>query len=162
MYEHITPPQHHHQKDFLLRSLLGSVLIGIPSLFVVIYMLKSTPVMQAPSLASLIILGMTIGNFVALMGLEKYRDSIGRLTMHALVATIGIVLLFLISDALNRFAFNIGYRWLYPMVMAGLVIQYIALFREKIMGLKVLLAVDGVMLATLWCLGAADKMALPF
>lgn len=161
MYEHITPP-HQHQKDFLLRSLVGSLAVGIPSLFVVVYLMKSTPVMAQPSLASIIILAMTLGNFVALTGLEKYRDRLGKLTIHALVSTIGVVLLFVISDALNRFAFELGHRWLFPMVMAGLVVLYIALFRERVIWVKTLLAANGVMLAVLWCLAATDKVYIPF
>jgi hypothetical protein len=161
MYEHITPP-HQRQKDFLLRSLIGSLAVGIPSLFVVVHLMKTTPVLAQPSLASLIILVMTLGNFVALTGLEKYRDMLGRLTIHALVSTIGVVLLFVISDALNRFAFDIGHRWMFPMVMTGLVVLYIALFRERVIWVKTLLAVDGIMVAVLWCLAASDKLYMPF
>lgn len=161
MYEHITPP-HQRQKDFLLRSLIGSLAVGIPSLFVVVYLMKSTPVMAQPSVASLIILAMTLGNFVALTGLEKYRDILGKLTIPALVSTIGAVLLFVIADALNRFAFDMGYRWLFPMVMAGLVMLYTALFRERVIWVKSLLAIDGIMLAILWCLAASDKFYMPF
>lgn len=161
MYEHITPP-HQRQKDFLLRSLIGSLAVGIPSLFVVVYLMKSTPVMAQPSVASLIILAMTLGNFVALTGLEKYRDNLGKLTIHALVSTIGVVLLFVIADAVNRFAFDLGYQWLFPMVMAGLVVLYTALFRERVIWVKTLLAIDGVMLAILWCLAASDKLYMPF
>jgi len=161
MYEHMTPPHQRH-KDFILRSLIGSLAVGIPSLFVVVYLLKSTPILAQPSLASLIILVMTLGNFVALTGLEKYRDNLGRLTIPALVSTIGVVLLFVISDALNRFVSDIGHHWLFPMVMTGLVMLYTALFRERTIWVKTLLAANGIILAILWCLAASDKLYMPF
>jgi len=47
-------------------------------------------------------------------------------------------------------------------VLAAIGVVYIALFRERHFWIKFLLAADGVMLASLWCLGVAEKLALPF
>ena len=161
MYQDITP-HHHLPKDALLRSLAGSVAVGMPSLFMVVWLLRSSPIPEQPSLMALIILGMAAGNFTAVVLLEKHRATLGRLTLHALVITVGMVLLYIFADTFNRFVTDVGFRWLYPPVLAAIGVVYIALFRERHFWIKFLLAADGVMLASLWCLGVAEKLALPF
>jgi hypothetical protein len=161
MYQDITP-HHHHPKDPLLRSLAGSVAVGMPSLFMVVWLLRSSPIPEQPSLMAMIILGIAAGNFMAVIMLEKHRAVLGHLTLHALVMTVGMVLLYIFADTFNRFVVDVGYRWLYPPVLAAIGVVYIALFRERHFWIKALLAIDGVMLASLWCLGIAEKLALPF
>lgn len=161
MYNDITP-YHHHPKDQLLRSLAGSLAVGMPSLFIAVWLIKNSPIPEQPSLIALIILGMAAANFIAITMLEKYSDQLGKLTLPAMIATVGIVLLYIFADAFNRFVMDAGFRWLYPAVLAAIGIIYIALFRERMFWVKSLLAVDAVMLAGLCCLGVAEKLALPF
>ena len=161
MHQHITP-HHTHPKDPLLRSLVGSVAVGMPSLFMVVWLLRNSPILEQPALIALIILGMAAANFIAVVQLEKRRAELGRLTLHALVLTVGVVLLYIVADALNRFTIDFGYRWLYPPVLAVIGVIYLALFRERHFWIKSLLAVNGITLATLWCLGVSEKLALPF
>lgn len=138
------------------------MVVGIPSLFVAVWLLKNSPIPEQPSLIATIILGMAATNFAAVIFLEKYRDRLGRLTLHALLTVVGMVLLYIVTDALNRYVSDIGYHWLYPPVLAAIGVIYIALFREKHFWIKCLLAADAVMIAGLWCLGITEKLALPF
>ncbi len=161
MYNDITP-YHHHPKDQLLRSLAGSLAVGMPSLFIAVWLIKNSPIPEQPSLIALIILGMAAANFAAINFLEKYAEQLGKLTLPALVITVGMVLLYIFADTFNRFVMDAGYRWLYPPVLAAIGVVYLALFRERLFWVKSLLAVDAVMLAGLWCLGVAEKLAFPF
>ncbi|HCS23609.1 MAG TPA: hypothetical protein PLW48_00180 [Alphaproteobacteria bacterium] len=161
MHQNITP-HHTHPKDPLLRSLVGSVAVGMPSLFMVVWLIRNSPILEQPSLIAMVILGMAAANFMALVQLERRREDLGRLTLHAMVLTVGMVLLYVFADAFNRFVVDVGYRWLYPPVLATLAVVYLALFRERHFWIKTLLAVNGITLASLWCLGVAEKLALPF
>lgn len=161
MYQDITP-HHQHPKDPLLRSLAGSVAVGMPSLFVAVWLIRYSPIPDEPSLIAMIILGMATANFFAIAALDKYRAQLGPLTLHALVIVVAMVLLYIFADAFNRFVTDVGFRWLYPPVMASLAVVYLALLRERRLWIKTLLAADGIMLASLWCLGIAEKLALPF
>ncbi|MDY0008647.1 MAG: hypothetical protein RBS08_02985 [Bdellovibrionales bacterium] len=155
-------PHHHHPKDPLLRSLAGSVAVGMPSLFIAVWLFRSSPIPEQPSLTVLIILGMAAANFFIIHSLEKHRHELGRLTLHALVLCVGIVLLYILADTFNRYVSDIGFGWLTAPVLAAMGLTYIALFRENFFAVKLLLAMNGVMLGGLWCLGESAKLALPF
>lgn len=161
MYNDLTP-YHHHPKNKLARSLAGSLAVGMPSLFIAVWLIKNSPIPEQPPLIALVILGMAAANFIAATTLEKYSDTLGKLTLPAIVTTVGMVMLFIFVDTFNRFVMDMGYHWLYPPVLAALGLVYIALFRENMFWVKALLAVNAIMLAGLWCLAVADKLALPF
>lgn len=161
MYQEISP-HHHDPKSLLLRSLVSSMVVGMPSLFTVVWLFRSSPIPEQPSLIALIILGMATANFFIIHTLEKRRPALGRLTLHALVFCVGIVLLYILADTFNRYVRDIGFGWLTAPVLAALGVTYIALLRENFFAVKLLLAMNGVMLGGLWCLGAAAKLALPF
>lgn len=161
MYHDVTP-YHPHPKYRLIRSLAGSLAVGMPSLFIAVWLIKNSPIPEQPSLIALIILGMAAVNFIAAIMLEKYTETLGRLTMPAIVLSVGMVMLFIFADSFNRFVTDMGYRWLYPPVLAAMGVVYIALFRENMFWVKSLLAVNAIMLAGLWCLAVTDKLSLPF
>lgn len=115
-----------------------------------------------PWLWMLCILGLGAVCILAAMMLEPVSRSIGRLTMAALLGYVTLVLLYVLAQTLNRYISNLGYEWLFPFVIAAQGLCYCGIFFEKHLYLKTVLGLNGLALTVLWCLGVADKVALPF
>ena len=148
--------------DQLLKSLIVSLAVCIPSFCLSVYLMEANLQWTQPGLITTAILGLMIGNFIMVVVLEQYRHKLGALTFPALLAAIALVMLYVMTGAINRFADNLGYEWLYPVVLSVLLLSYLAIFKEKTLLMKCQLGFNGIALTVLWCLGAADKIALPF
>lgn len=150
------------KKDELLKSVITSLLVSVPTFCAALYFMEAQIAWNSPGLIVLFILGLAVANFAAIVILEHYRSSIGKLTLPALLSAVGLVLLFVTAEAINRFYRDFGYEWLFPAVLLALGLSFIAIFRERQMALKCHLACNSVALAVLWSIGMADKVAMPF
>jgi hypothetical protein len=150
-------------KDEILdSSVITSLIVSVPSFCMALYVVEARISWDSPGLIVFFILGLAVANFAAIVFLEQYRASIGKLTLPALLSGVGLVLLFVVAEAVNRFYRDLGYEWLLPAVILALAISFVAIFRERKMALKCQLAGNSVAAAVLWSLGMADKMAMPF
>lgn len=149
-------------KDDLRKSLVTSLLVSLPTFCAALYFMEAQITWRSPSLIVVFILGLAVANFAAIVILEHYRSSLGNLTLPALLSGVGLILLFVTAEAINRFYRDFGYEWLFPVVVLALGLSFLAIFRERKMALKFQLACNSVAVAVLWSLGAADKIAMPF
>lgn len=151
-----------HGTAVRLNVFLVSSGIAAPAIIGSIVLMQWEFNLADPGMWMMGILGFTALNLLVTLLLEPYTSRIGPFTMPAILATIALVLLYLITEALNRFAEKIGYEWLLPFVLAGLCICYTGIFRERSVVLRLYMALNGLMLTLLWCMGVADKVSLPF
>lgn len=149
-------------KDELYKSLVTSLLVSVPSFCASLYFMEAKIVWDSPSLVVTFLLGFAVANFASIVILEHYRSEIGKLTLPALLSAVGLVFLFVIAEAINRFFLDFGYNWLFPVVLLALGLSFIAIFKEEKLALKCQLAFNSVAVAVLWALGVADKVAIPF
>ncbi|HYD19627.1 MAG TPA: hypothetical protein VEF76_14225 [Patescibacteria group bacterium] len=122
---------------------------------------KYTPINE-PGLWVTAVLGLAGLNLAAIITLEADGERLGRLTLPALLAAVGVVMLFVLAQVVNRFALPVGYSWLLPFVVGALAFCYCGVFRERALFLKAYLALNGLAVTVLWCLATADKLSLPF
>ena len=108
------------------------------------------------------VLALAMANLVLACVFDRDRQQLGLFTMAGMLAMVGIVILYIFAQSVNRYMAPVGYDWTLPFVVAGLGICYCGVFFEKSLFLKAYLAVNGLALTVLWCLAAADKLALPF
>lgn len=146
----------------ILASIFVSMLVCLPAAACTAFLLKGHVTLQQPQILMLAILGVGIADFVALVWLDGYRRSIGPLTLPALAGCTGLVLLYLMTQGVNRFFSDFGFGWLYPIALLALGGCYLAIFREKTTLMKLYLGLNGIALTVLVCLGHADKISLPF
>lgn len=131
------------------------------TLLSVVMMLRHISLPQ-PWLLTMGILVFGAADFFAILLLEPARRRIGRLTIPALLAACALVLAYVLAATFNRYVVETGYDWFLPFVIAALGLCYCGVFRERRLALKILLALNGLMLTVLWSLGDMGKVALPF
>ncbi len=140
----------------------ASLTIAAPSTALSIMLMHGHVNLSEPWLWMLCILGLAAVCIMAAVLLESVSRNIGRLTLPALLGYVALVILYVVAQTLNRHLVHLGYEWLFPFVIAAQGICYCGIFFEKHLYLKSLLALNGLALTVLWCLGVADKVALPF
>lgn len=146
----------------LTKSYIVSLLISIPCLALTIYLTQFRLDWWYAHVIFAMILFVSVINFIALIFLEEIKSRIGALTIPTLLATMALILLFVLIEGVNRFYPLFGYNWLFPVIALVMVFKYLAMFKEKNLALKFYLAINIIALAALWGLGAADKIDLPF
>lgn len=152
----------HQHKDNMGLSLVSSLGVCVPAFCASIYVMETNVTWESPAVVVLSILAIAAANFAAIIFLEHCREKIGSLTLPALLATVGLVLLFVLAETVNRFFMDMGHAWLFPFLVVALGLSFLAIFLEKKIAIKCQLGFNSVMLAVLWGLGVADKVALPF
>ena len=152
----------YHTKDELKKSLVTSLLVCLPSFCATVYFMEAEISWENPGVVAMSVVCLGLANFASIVILEHYRSQIGRLTIPALLCAVGLVLLYVLTEGINRFYHNFGYEWLFPAVLLAVGLTLIAIFREGKIALKCQLAFNAVALSVLWSLGVADKVALPF
>ncbi len=156
----------HDDDNFDRMARLGpfmvSLVIAAPALLASIVLLQWTFSWGNPGFWMLGILVIMTMNLLATVLLEPYSSALGPFTTPALLSSIALVMTYIMTDALRRYFPDIGFNWLLPFVLVGLGICYAAIFRERSILLRMYLAANGIALTILWCLGVADKVALPF
>lgn len=139
-----------------------SVAIAGPCSFLSIALMHKYSSFPQPMLWATGVLVLAAVNIATACMLDSERPRLGVFTMPALLAMAGIVLMYIFAQSVNRYITQVGYDWLLPFVIAGLGLCYCGVFLEKSLYLKVAMALSGLALTVLWCLGSADKLALPF
>lgn len=149
--------------DNLLKSTTASLGLCVPSLCLCVYLMQTRVDWAHPAMTAMVALSVGALNLGVIVALDPVRRELGRLTMPALLSTVAVVLLYTMTEAINRFVQDIGYTWLFPLVVATLAVSFMAIFIEGKVPLKFLLAVNALTLATLWGLGVSGRLsALPF
>ncbi|MDD9900260.1 MAG: hypothetical protein OXT65_04715 [Alphaproteobacteria bacterium] len=149
-------------KDQLFKSMLSSLLVCVPTFCLSVYIMEARHFVWPAALTMLAILGLACGNFALVVFLEHYRKNIGGLTLHALLGAVAVVFIFLVVSGINRFVKDFGYDWLFPVIAVYLVLSFLAIFKEKVVLLKLHLGINSIVVAILWTLGTTDKITLPF
>lgn len=139
-----------------------SVAIAGPCSFLSIALMHNHSPFSQPMLWATGVLALAGMNIATACMLDGERARLGAFTMPALLAMAGIVLMYVFAQSVNRYVTPVGYDWLLPFVIAGLGLCYCGIFLEKSLFLKALMAASGLALTVMWCLGSADKLALPF
>lgn len=139
-----------------------SLAIAGPSTFLTVILINKHVALPEPWLWMSGIFAIAIVDFLAVVMLEPMRKKLGKLTIPALLAGVTLVLAYTLYATVSRYLGENGYDWLLPFTLAGLALCYCGVFREKSLALKSLLALNGIALTLLWCLGAIGKVTLPF
>lgn len=146
----------------LFKSTLVSIFVLAPSLVSWLFLMANhVPATHAYLVACGVLL-LAVIDFAVIVLLEPYRRRLGLLTMLSFIGVIGIVLLFVAADALNRFIDHLGYGIVTPVAIGGALLLTAAIFCEKNTVLKCHLSINSIALAVLWAMGAADKVTMPF
>lgn len=145
-----------------VKALFISALILIPSPLFAMFMIESKLPLQYPLIIAYTAIFLACADFLTILLIEPYRHRRGSLTMSALLAAIAIIFLFVVSESLNRFVAHVSYGWFTPLVAAGVLLIYAAIFLEKNVTLKCQLSLSSVVLGLLWIAGTADKITMPF
>lgn len=159
-----TEPEFKHDltNTEMVKSYVISLAISLPCFGITYYLAYLNRAWPAAHVIFAAILCVSLINFVALAALEEYRSRIGSFTVPVLVAASALVLLVFILSAVNRFVPQIGCQWAFPIIAFVIVFKYLALFKEKNLALKFYLAMNIIVLATLWGLGEHGKIVMPF
>lgn len=146
----------------LLKSLLISALILSPSLALEGFLLQNRVELNAPYLAACIIVFLAVMNFLTILMIEPQWRKLSKFTFPAFLATIAVILMYMMVEALNRFVEYFGYGVLTPFVAACMLLIYITVFTEKNIVLKCYLSLNSVAITVLWMMGSVDKITMPF
>jgi hypothetical protein len=144
------------------KSITVNAAVLAPAMLSGIYLIENLAPSGHAYFIACAILILAVINFVTIALIEPYRRNLGKLTIPAFICAIGLVLLFVMTDALNRFFDHLGYNWLTPLVAIVTLLIYIAVLREKNIALKCHLSINSIALSILWAMGAIDKITLPF
>jgi hypothetical protein len=155
-------PGHDLTSSELTRSYVISLLIAIPLLAISVLIYQYHAGWKAAHLIFWSVLLVSIGNFLAIIALEQFRNQMGSFTLPALLATCGLVVLITIVEGINRFIPIFDFHWLYSVISIAIIFKYLAIFKERNLALKFYLAVNILAMAALWNLGADHKVTLPF
>jgi hypothetical protein len=146
---------------FLRQALLNTLILS-PALSSAIYLIQNKGPIHAPYLIACIVLLLTALDFIAVIMIEPQRSKFSILTLPALLSTMAVILLFVIAEALNRFAGHFGYSFLTPFVAVTVLLAYAAVIKEKNIPLKCYLSLNSIALMFLGELGPIDKNTMPF
>ncbi len=144
------------------RNTLISFLMILPSVLLTLFLKgNSVPVQYAYFVACTIVL-LAVFDFATVVFIEQFRKNLGKLTLPALLAALGMIFAFMIMEALNRFIEHLGYVLLTPFVFLAVLLIYVAIFMEKNLMLKTYLSINSIALLILWVMGTLDKVTMPF
>lgn len=139
-----------------------SLAIAGPCTFLTVILINKHVALPEPWLWMFGIFGLAFVDFLAVVMLEPMRKKLGKLTIPALLGGVTLVMTYTVYTTIARYIGDKGCEWLLPFTLAGLALCYCGVFREKSLALKSLLALNGLALTCLWCLGVVGKISLPF
>jgi hypothetical protein len=145
-----------------LKPYVFGLMLIVPACFISFMMMQSRTDWPHSQQVMIVILGLMITNFLMLVVLEPYRSVIGKLTIPAMLAFIGVTIFCLLMEALNRFVFPHGFGWAMPFAIGAMAVIYASVLREPNTALKFFLCINGLGVTVLWCLGDAGRLSLPF
>lgn len=144
------------------KSASGSLLVLAPSLLAGLYLVETRVPLHAPYAISGATLLLAAVDFIIVFSLEPYRRHLSSLSLPALLGAVAVVLLFTITDTMNRFIDHLGYGFLSPFSAASIALLYAATFIERHMPMKALFCLNSIAVMLLWALGSVDKVSMPF
>lgn len=150
------------QSDPIMKTLPTSLLVCVPSFALSLYLMQTRMEWVRPDLITTMILMLMTGNIALLAIMEQHRSRIGILTCPALLSAVGLSLLFMVAESVERFHANIDYQWFFPAVLIASMLSCIAIFKERQLFMKFQLGATSIALTIMWCMGAGDKLSLPF
>ncbi|TAL37857.1 MAG: hypothetical protein EPN97_04495 [Alphaproteobacteria bacterium] len=156
------PLTHALAKIHAVKPVVTNLMLILPAVFVSFLMWESRVTWPHSQMFMMVIFGLMTLDFLILVMLEPHRQALGKMTIPAMLAFIAITILFTVTEALDRFVINSGFRWLTPLAGLALLVIYSGIFREKNFSIKVFLLINAMALTTLACLGDTSKIALPF
>ncbi len=145
-----------------LKSASASIVVLVPSLIAGMYLMDNRLPLQEPFIISYLILILSAINLALVIMMEPYRRDYCKMTSPALASVIAVVLLFAMTESLNRFYLHLGYNALTPFVIACLSLVYMTIVLEKSIVMKLYLSLNSVSVMALWALGSIDKFTMPF
>lgn len=149
-------------KEHIIRGFVSNLAMACPGLIFGLYTLSHNVNWPTPSLIMPFILALGAGSFTLIAVLDSMHARTGQWTMPGLLSVTGIVMLFMIAEAANRFLGDFGYGWLLPVALSAQAVLYVAIFTERGLLLKTVLLLDSFAISVLWGLGASDRMFMPF
>jgi len=158
----IQPAHIHSEENAPHPSQALSALIAMPSLALGVFFMQSHFTSGAPEQWVIGILGFAAINLLGALALEPHISRLGRLTMPALLGAVAVVLLYLLADVVDRHLVAVNGELLLPFLLPGMGLCYLGIFREPSVALRLLLSLNGLMLALVWCLSAAHDFMLTF
>lgn len=150
------------RRESLVRGFVFNLALACPGLIFGLYALSHNVNWPAPALIMPFIFALAAGSFTLIAILDSMHARTGQWTLPGLLSVTGIVMLFMIAEAANRFLGDFGYGWLLPFVLTVQAVLYVAMFTEKGFLLRAVLLLDSIAISVLWGLGAADRLFMPF
>jgi hypothetical protein len=150
------------EKASILKSILTGAIVLAPAVAVEMYLIGHKAPLQASYFFACVVLFLGVIDFGTVVMIEPQRKRLSSLTMPAFLSAMAVVLLYVISESLNRFVQHLGYEWLTPFAMASIVMLYGAVFIEKNLALKCQLSLNSIAVTFLWAMGSIDKVTMPF
>ena len=145
---------------------MKSASIGIlalsPSLATGMYLLDNSALLEEPYQTVCLILLIAAIDLALLVILDPYRRDLSKLTLPTLISAMATILLFIITDSINRFFEHLGYAFLTPFVIVCVALIYTTVFLEKNITLKFYLSLNSIAVMLLWALGASNRIMMPF
>jgi len=144
------------------KSFFTSTPVVALSVLTGVYLLRGYVSAQYAYFVTCAVLLLAAFDFATVVFIEKYRSTLGALTLPAFLAALGTIFLFIVVESFNRLFEGFGYTLTMPFVAVAVLMIYAAIFMEKNMMLKICLGINSLALALLWALGATDMITLPF
>ena len=157
-----TAIRHDHRLTQFIKSVSIGILALSPSLATGMYLLDNSALLEEPYQTICLILLIAAIDLALLVILDPYRRDLSKLTLPALFSTMAIVLLFIITESINRFFEHLGYTFLTPFVIACIALIYTAIFLERNIALKFYLSLNSIAVIFLCVLGATNRIMMPF
>jgi hypothetical protein len=145
-----------------LRPFVLSMMITLTACCLSFIMLQARVIWPHPEMLVTAILGLMALNFLMVGVLEPYRSRFGVLTIPTMLSSIGLTIVCLFMEVVNRFVVSYSYGLMTPIAVAALALIYVGAFREQNLPMKLYLCANGLALTVLWTLVEAGRMALPF
>lgn len=151
----------HRLTQFIKSASIGALIIS-PSLTTGMYLMDNNTLLEEPYQTVCLILLIAAIDLAMLVILDPYRRDLSKLTLPALISTMAIILLFIITESINRFFEHLGYTVLTPFVIACIALIYTTIFLERNIALKFYLSLNSIAVMFLWALGASNRIMMPF
>ena len=154
--------RHDHMVMHYIKTAGIGILMLCFSVAAGVYLLDNRPPPQSSYQLSCIILFLASINIATVIMMDPFHHYFSKFTPSAIIGMEAVVLLFIITESLNRFLGHFGYSFLTPLLIACQALIYTTIVLEKSFALKSLLCLDSVAVVLLWDLGVTGNFTMPF
>jgi len=162
-YDPLDPKTKKPKNDYeFLKSFIWSTIAILPSILIGNFLRDHQVPVQYSYFVGVTVLMLAAFDFATVVFIEQYKSKMGKLTIPALVGANAIIFMFIIAESFNRFLTHVGYAYITPFLLISVILIYIAIFREKMLVMKLYLSLNSMALLLLWTMGLADKIVMPF